>query len=143
MIEAVSDPGTLIYATELKLAGGFARKQLTDQLFALRMDDASYVWGGLALQKDSEFLGLFNYYILKGIENGIIKTLFRKYHMDLYVNEQFGMVEPQPLTYKNVMFTFICCGIGIIVAIVIAMIEYVAKICGKKQNQEHKGYFHQ
>ena len=48
--------------------------------------------------------------------------------MNLYVREQFGMAEAQPLTYKNVMFTFICCGIGIIVALVVAMIEFVANI---------------
>ena len=63
--EAISDPGTLIYATELGLVAGFGKNSPADQLFALRMDDASHVWGGLALQKDSEFLGLFNYYLLK------------------------------------------------------------------------------
>ena len=58
--------------------------------------------------------------------------------MNLYVREQFGMAEAQPLTYKNVMFTFICCGIGIIVALVVAMIEFVANIWGKKREQHHR-----
>ena len=95
------------------------------------MDDASHVWGGLALQKDSEFLELFNYYMLKGIETGIIKKLFRSWNLDWYVNEQFGMIEPQPLTYKNVMFTFICLASGMVVALVIAILEHLAKTCVK------------
>ena len=128
--ETISDPKTLMLATELSLARfeKIEEKHLAYQLYALRMDDASYVWGGFALQKDSEFLGLFNFYLLKAIEHGTIKRLFQRYHIDLYVKEQFGMVEPQPLTYKNVMFTFIFLGTGIFAAIVIAMLEYITKI---------------
>lgn len=131
MMEAISDPKTLIFATELKLAG-FVSKEISQQLFALRMDDSSNVWGGLAVQKDSEFLGIFNYYMLKAHEHGILKRLHRSYNIDLYVREQFGMGEPQPLTYKNVMFTFMCFGIGMIAALVIAAMEFLAKMWSKK-----------
>ena len=102
-------------------------RQLAYQLFALRIDGASLVWGGLALQRDSEFLGLFNYYILKALEHGIIKRLYHSHHIDLYVKEQFGMVEPQPLTYKNVMFTFIFLGFGLSFAIMIALLEQITQ----------------
>ena len=104
--EAISQTKTLIYATETR--------HLNNQLLGLRMDDASHVWGGFALQKDSEFLGLFNYHLLKARESGIHKRLFIRYHKDLYVKGQFEIPEPQPLTYKNILFPFICCGIGII-----------------------------
>ena len=131
MMEAISDPKTLIFATELKLAG-FVSKEISQQLFALRMDDSSNVWGGLAVQKDSEFLGIFNYYMLKAHEHGILKRLHRSYNIDLYVREQFGIGEPQPLTYKNVMFTFMCFGIGMIAALVITLMEFLVKMWSKK-----------
>ena len=130
MTETISDSKTLLYATELTLArsSDAEERQLALQLFTLRMDDASLVWGGITLQKDSEFLGLFNHYMLKAFEHGIIERLYHSYHIDLYVKEQFGMVEPQPLTYKNVMFTFIFLGTSIFVAILIALLENIGKI---------------
>ena len=112
----------------LARSSNYEEKQQAYQLFDLRMDGATHVWGGLTLQKDSEFLDLFNYHLLKAIENGVIKRLFRSYHIDLYIKEQFSMVEPQPLTYKNVMFAFIFLGTSIFVAILIALLEYIGKI---------------
>ena len=50
-----------------------SQKALGDQTFAIRMDDAVYGIGTLGLQKDSEFLQIFNHYILKAIESGVLR----------------------------------------------------------------------
>ena len=43
------------------------------------------------------------------------------------------MVEPQPLGFNNVMFCFICLGIGISLSIIKAIVEFVMK---KMENQK-------
>ena len=47
--------------------------------------------GGLALQKDSEFLQLFNHYTLKAKETGCYYQIHRRKHMDRYMRESFEM----------------------------------------------------
>ena len=129
----VHDPHakTLFYGNpEALITNKPHRKVLTDQMFALKMDDAVYSIGTLALQKDSEFLQLFNHYILKAFESGEFKRLYRRYHMDLFVKENFEMVEPQPLGSNNVMFCFISLGFGICLSLISVMIEFLKrKIC--------------
>ena len=104
-----------------------------DQLFTIKLNDLSKEGTYFALQKDSEFLGIFNYYLLKEIEHGITKRLYRKYHMDLFAKEQFGMPEPQPLGMNNVMFTFILLGFGICSAAVIAVFEWTTMKCKRNK----------
>ena len=57
------------------------------------------------------------------MENGILDRLFKYYHRDMYTKEQFGMTEPQPLSYGNVIFLFICLGTGVIASLIIAGAE--------------------
>ena len=47
--------------------------------------------GGLALQKDSEFLQLFNHYTLKAKETGCYYQIHRRIHMERYMRESFEM----------------------------------------------------
>ena len=89
------------------------------------MDDALYGMGTLGLQRDSEFLQIFNHYIMKEMESGFLKRLFYKYHGDLFTKERFEMVEPQPLGFNNVMFCFIMLALGICLSIVIVMMELI------------------
>ena len=65
----IHDPNakTLFYAPRSTLISqNSTDKMLKDQVFALEMDDSVKAMVGLALQKDSEFLQIFNHYILKG-----------------------------------------------------------------------------
>ena len=116
--QAIEDPKTLIFASP-------ADGRMTEPLYPLQMEDASYMLLTLGLQKDSEFLQAFNYYLLKAFEHGILKKIHRKYHMRRYVNEQFGMLEPQPLGLNNVIFPFTCLGVGICVALALAAMEFL------------------
>ena len=93
--------------------------------FSLEMDDSVYVITTLALQKDSEFLQIFNHYFLKALEAGEFKRLKRNYFLDLYTNEKFDMIEPQPLGSNNVMFCFICLGLGICLSLISVMIVFL------------------
>ena len=94
--------------------------------FALKMDDAVYSHGGFGLQKDSEFCALFNNYILKGLETGVIVGFKQSRYKD-NPEENFEMMEPQPLGLNNVMFCFISLGIGICVSIINVMIELIIR----------------
>ena len=75
----------------------------------LDLDDSAVtkVYATMPLQKDSEFLQVFNYYIQKANEHGIYKRLWEYSELGLFANEHFGMQEPQPLGANNVMFIFI------------------------------------
>ena len=87
--------------------------------------------GGLALQKDSEFLQLFNHYTLKAKETGCYYHIHRRRHMDRYMRESFGMQEPQPLGIFNVVFCFVLLGTGIGMSILQALVEYSFAIPGR------------
>ena len=133
----ISEPKTLLLGEDYTLSvtdEEAADRALYDQVFTIKLDDLSKVGTYFALQKDSEFLGIFNYYLLKEIEHGITKRLYRNYHMDLFVKEQFGMPEPQPLGINNVMFTFIMLGFGMCTAIAIATLECITKKCKRTPN---------
>ena len=115
---AIGDRKTLIFASP-------ADRRIAEPLYPLQMDDASYMLFTFGLQRDSEFLQAFNYYLLKAYEHGILKKIHRKYHMHQHVNEQFGMPEPQPLSWNNVMFPLVCLGIGIVTSATVAAAEFV------------------
>ena len=121
-----TEPSALIPTTP-------AEKMLTDQLFALKMDNPIVGLTCLALQNDSEFLQIFNHYILKALEGGEFKRLYRNYHMDLYTKENFEMIEAQPLGINNVMFCFICLGFGIGLSLIQVMMELMGQKISKKQ----------
>ena len=122
------DLKTLIYSPVSTLVPTNSKqKELTDQTFDLKMDDSLFGISTLALQKHSEFLQIFNYYILKAIEGGLLKRLYRKHRMSLFTKESFEMPEPQPLGWNNVMLSFMCLGFGICLSIIMATIEFFKK----------------
>ena len=99
------------------------------------MEDSVYGLSTLALQRNSEFLQIFNHYILKALEGGEFKRLYRyrSVYSDLYTNENFEMIEAQPLGLNNVMFCFICLGFGICLSLIQVMMEVMSKKISKKQ----------
>ena len=135
MKEVVNNPKTLCYATPSSQIGQTpSQKALGEQTIALKMDDEVYGIGTLALQKDSEFFQIFNHYILKALESGCFKRLFRNYHIDLYTKENFGMIEAQPLGYENVMFCFIGLAAGIGASLFKGMFEFTTYKLAKEKN---------
>ena len=82
---------------------------------------------------DSEFLQIFNHYILKALEGGEFKRLYRNYHMDLFTKENFEMIEAQPLGLNNVMFCFTCLGFGMCLSLIKVMMEFIIKKISKEQ----------
>ena len=132
MKEVMNNPKTLYYAIPSSQIGQTpSQKALGDQTFAIRMDDAVYGIGTLGLQKDSEFLQIFNHYILKAIESGCFKRQYHNHLMALYTKENFEMMEAQPLGYENVMFCFICLAVGIFASLFQGMMEFMMKRLAK------------
>ena len=134
LFEAISEPKTLWYTV-------FSSTQSKDpeiqryfnQLFALKMDDAVYGIMTMGLQKDSEFLQLFNHNILKQLETGFSRRLYRQYHAGFFTNENFELNESQPLGFSHVMFCFILLALGICLSTMITIMEL---ICGKQGKQD-------
>ena len=113
--------------------------RLKKQVFALKMDDAVYGSGTLGLQANSEFLPMFNYYILKEIESGYLKRIYREYHMGYFINEEFEMNEPQPLGFTQVMFCFSMVAFGICLSLVIITMEWLVSILTRKISRKRVG----
>ena len=130
--EILSEQKTLLYSWKSGIVSGpglaSERKEKQSKLFALDMDDSIYTFTGFGLQRDSEFFKMFNHYLLKGKETGIFNRLYKTYFIELYVNEEFGIVEPQPLGVDNVIFTFACLAIGFFTAVMVAIGEFGVKI---------------
>ena len=125
-----SDSKTLMYAVKTRLITKLGVEMpsggtLAQEAYALNMVDSVHGISTLALQKDSEFLPLFNHYILKALEGGIYKKPYRD--LDLYTHKTFGMMEAQPLGFNNVVFCFISIGFGICLSIITVMIEFIKK----------------
>ena len=97
--------------------------QLLNQVFALKMDDSWFTTFTFALSKNSEFLPIFDHYLLKEKESGVFKRLFKMRWASH--EENFEMMEPQPLGFNNVLFCFIFLGFGILLSIVCATIELI------------------
>ena len=135
--EIMSQPKTLLYSQRVLVIP--EEKLVTGQIYALNMDDSAYSLISLGLQKDSEFLGIVNYNILKAIEHGFWSREHREFHIRLHVNQQVGMREPQPLAYHNVMFVFICLLMGIVISMTLAMTEKVQQLLSRRSSP-HVGF---
>ena len=106
------------------LYGHVSVAKSTPGLMALRMLDSNRVSGGIGLQKDSELLAIVNYQMLKLAEGGIIQRIDKKWP-DTSRNEEFGMAEPAPLSFNNILFPFTLLATGIATAVVLACLEYI------------------
>ena len=140
----IEDPDlkTLLYGREIALIprGSDPRTRIqNDKLFALEMDDSIFAHGALALQKDSEFLQIFNHYILRALEGGEIKRSYIYHHKYLFVKENFGIIEPQPLRPNNVMFCFSWIGFGVILSVIIVMTESIKKVVTNSKDKGRGG----
>ena len=141
-LKLISEPKTLWYTVTTNSVPHreeeWDEKSAYDELNLLKMDDESYAYASFALQKDSEFLELFNYYILKEYEHGILKKLFRTYYNKLYTRQQFSMKEPEPLSYGNVIFTFSCLVLGVATSLGIAIVELIVIKLSKNHKPSEK-----
>ena len=100
---------------------------LNGTVVALNLDDAYYALGGFYLQKDSEFSAIFNYYLLKAFEHGILEQMKFKYNPERKTHPKIGMKEPEPLRIHSTMFLFSILAMGIIVSLLIAVVEMLIK----------------
>ena len=62
---------------------------------------------GLGLQKNSEFLQLFNYHLLKQFEHGIMMRRQRRDRIEQHTNQDFGIAEAAPLGWMCPMVSSI------------------------------------
>ena len=111
------------------------------------MDDIIHTQGGHELRSDSEFLSMFRHYRLKGYENGIFKRIDQ--YWTTWAGRSptidIGIAEPQPLRMSNVMFLFSFMGASIVISIIIAAAERLARksmtVSSRKQEVKHVNYY--
>ena len=123
--EVINGPKMLLYCGPFYILPHLPDRTLMDQLSVLKMDDVTYGTTTLPLHKDSEFLQVFNHYIIKGMETGFLERLHRRYYSDLFTSENFEMIEPQPLGLNNVMFCFSFVALGICFSFIIVIMEII------------------
>ena len=132
----INDPKTLFYCASTCLDTEIAEGKVV----ALKMDDTQYMLGGFGLQPDSEYLSMFNHFLLKAFETGILHRLDRIWNAYLQPPIKIGITEPEPLGINNVMFPLSCLGAAIIISLVIAAVEKVVnKIKLMKSNPAGSG----
>ena len=90
------------------------------------MNDTHYSNLGFALRPDSEYLSLFNHFLLKAFETGILQRLDKIWNAHLKPPIKIGIAEPQPLEMYTVMFPFSLLAAAIVISIVLATVEKVA-----------------
>ena len=118
-----NDPETLFYC-----ASSCLHKQIKEgTVLALDMDDTYYTLGGFGLPTDSEYLSMFNHYLLKAFERGILHRISNSWLRDSKAPIKIGITEPEPLGINNVMFPLSFLGVAMISSVVTLFVEKVAK----------------
>ena len=120
----IRDPNTLWYCDPR--AGRCMSPSARGKIKALEMEDDSYNYEGFVLQWNSEYMPLFNFYLLRQHEHGIINRLSRYYGDPKEVN--FEMSEPAPLGMTSVMFPFTILGACTIISMGIGAVEKFIKM---------------
>ena len=135
-LETPTPSKTLLYTSSnyVRSSGNQKYDEIIEPLFALKMNDDVKLSGGHALQKDSEFLPIFNHYLGKQFENGMIYFSLsyggrmgsgrRGYGLE---RKQFGMTEPEALPFNSVQFAFMFLGGAILTSMVISICEFIFK----------------
>ena len=119
--QIINDPQTLWFC-----AGSCALPEIkAGEIIELKMDDSYKAYGGFLLQPNSEYLSLFNHYLLKAYETGILKRLERATFADADPPIKIGIPEPGPLKMDNVMSLFFFLLGSIFTSCVIAVVERV------------------
>ena len=97
-------------------------------VIALKMDDPHNTLAGFLLRKDSEYLSVFNHYLLKGIESGVFHRLDKMvWNANLIPPIKIGLLEPGALGINNLMFPFSCLGGAMVISLVVLIMEKIIK----------------
>ena len=140
----IRDPKSLWYCDH---ATGYRCMQpwVRGKIKALEMEDDPYRYEGFVLQPNlskginSEYMPLFNYYLLRQHEHGIINRLNHYYKDPKEVN--FEMSEPSPLGMTSVMFPFIILGACTIISMGIGAVEKLFKMFNAHNTKKSKVRF--
>ena len=144
--EVVDDPKCLLF-THLAIS---LSEDPKDRTYPLKTDNLVNTFGGFGFQKNSEFVQIFNHYIVKAYEIGLLGTsiktrgFYKTYTRHggdidgLKRNQNFETIVAHELNFKNVIFCFICLAVGVALSLSIATLEYmVMMIKSKKVLTQH------
>ena len=131
--QMINDPKTLLYCSATCLPQPINEGKVVP----LKMDDPSIIRVGFGLRPESEYSSVFNHYLLKGFETGVLKRLSLVWNAHIKPPIKIGMTEPEALGFNTVMMSlFIFLGVTILISLSIALIEKVInKVKSSKRNQ--------
>ena len=124
----MNDPKALFYCADVCAVSTNHNAIREGDIIALKMDDHHYTFGGFGLRKDSEYLSVFNHYLLKGKESGVFHRLDKMvWNADLIPPIKIGLLEPGALGINNLMFPFSCLGGAMIISLIVLIVEKIIK----------------
>ena len=132
----MKEPNTLWYCTR---SPGCMTPRVRGKIKALEMEDDAYTYQSFILQRNSEYLPMFNYYLLRQHEHGIINRL-KNYHGDPK-DENFEISEPFALGMIEVLFPFSVLGLSIIISVGVAATEKLIKMFNAHTTRKSKVRF--
>ena len=78
----------------------------------------------IGLQKNSEYVEMFDYHITKMQENGIVARFKHKWMYNTDKNN-YGMAEAVTLDFENMVFPFMCLVVGVVSAATVLLAEWI------------------
>ncbi len=111
------EPKTLLFESSLAFVGD-------SKLVALKTVDGVRAYSAWALQKGSQFTGVFNHHLQGLSERGTAQQLLRKW--TYLPTQEYGTPDALSLSYGNTLFPFGVMGCGVVLAIAIACGEFVS-----------------
>ena len=81
-------------------------------------------FNAMGLRKHSEFTAIFNYFILKMRQSGLMNKMLNKWVERKVVENEMG-IEANPLSYDNLLFPYLILSVGTLAALVLVTLEWI------------------
>ena len=115
-----NDPKTLLYHGY----HDYSKEPRWRNLVDLDIQEFANFFVSIGLQKNSEYVEMFDYHIIKMRENGIVARFKHKWMYNTDKND-YGMAEAVTLDFENMVFPFMCLVVGIVSAATVLLAEWI------------------
>ena len=117
------EPKTLVYLVH----NSYSNEHRWQNLQGLEIEEKVKIFISIAMQKNSEFVELFDYHIIRMQERGILDRIRHEWTDN--VDQDYGMIEPEAMDIQNTMFVFACVALGIFIAGQVILAEWIYWKC--------------
>ena len=122
LAKIANDPKYIMYG------GGSGYFAHSDKVSVLTIEETIMTHLAIALRKNSEFKGLFDYLVQKFMLSGLISKMKTKWlHGSTIGNTERVSNHAETLGYENLLFPFMILGCGIMAGILFVLLEFVKR----------------